>query len=90
MLIKSFKSYIGGDIVYNFVNSMIGKSKYCTDIMEKRFKKELIMSKNDDAVFQNSTKCWICDNVYVDGDFNVKDHCHITGYSPVIFPRPSP
>ena len=39
--------------------------------MEKRFKKELIMSKNDDAVFQNSTKCWICDNVYVDGDFNV-------------------
>ena len=57
--------------------------------MKKRFKKELIMSKNDDAVFQNSTKCWICDNVYVDGDFNVKDHCHITGYSPVLFLRPS-
>ena len=24
LLIKSFKSYLGGDIAYNFVNSMIG------------------------------------------------------------------
>ena len=22
---------------------------------------------------------WICDNVYVDGDVKVRDHCHITG-----------
>ena len=33
--------------------------------------------KNQD--FKNSTKCWICDNTYADGDVKVKDHCHITG-----------
>ena len=25
------------------------------------------------------TKCWICDNDYVDNDIKVRDHCHITG-----------
>ena len=26
-----------------------------------------------------TTKCWICDNDYVDNDVKVRDHCHITG-----------
>ena len=30
-------------------------------------------------VIKNSTKCWICDNDYVDNDVKVRDHCHITG-----------
>ena len=28
---------------------------------------------------KNSTKCWICDNDYIDTDVKVRDHCHITG-----------
>ena len=47
--------------------------------MKKHFKKELVMTKEDDKDFENSTKCWICDNVYVDGDVKVRDHCHIIG-----------
>ena len=35
------------------------------------------MTKEDDGDFQNSNKCWICDNAYVDGDVKVRDHCHI-------------
>ena len=35
------------------------------------------MSKEDDEHLWKSTKCWICDNSYVDSD--VKDHCYITG-----------
>ena len=27
----------------------------------------------------SSTKCWICDNDYIDNDVKVRDHCHITG-----------
>ena len=27
--------------------------------------------------FENSTKCWICDNGYVDGDVKVRDHCRM-------------
>ena len=34
---KPFKSYLGKDAVYNFINSMIKESKYCTDMMKKHF-----------------------------------------------------
>ena len=62
---KPFKSYLGEDAVYNFINSMIEESKYCTDMMKKHFNKKLV-------------KCWICNNVYADGDVKVRDGCHIT------------
>ena len=35
--------------------------------------------KNWDEDFEKSTKCWIFDTAYVDGDVKVRDHCHITG-----------
>ena len=34
------------------------------------------MTKEDNKDFRNS-KCWICDNDYVDNDFKVTYHCHI-------------
>ena len=43
----------------------------------KHFKKELVVTKTDVEDFENSTKCWICDNVYIDGGVKVKDPCHI-------------
>ena len=26
----------------------------------------------------DSSKCWICEKAYVEGDVKVRDHCHIT------------
>ena len=40
--------------------------------MKKYFKKELVMTKEDNEEFKNSTKCWICDNDYVDNDVKNK------------------
>ena len=37
------------------------------------------MTKTDNEGFKNSTKFWICDNVYTDGNIEVRDHCHTTG-----------
>ena len=37
------------------------------------------MAKANNEDFKNSTKYWIIDNTYVDGDVKVRDHCHITG-----------
>ena len=37
------------------------------------------MTKKHDNAFANSVKCWICDNIYVDDDVKVRDHCHIVG-----------
>ena len=45
---------------------------------EKHFNKDAVMAKEDNENFKNSTKCWICDNDYIDNDVKVRDHCHIT------------
>ena len=58
-------------------DNMIEDSKYSSDAMEKHFNKELVLTKEDDEDFENSTKCWICDNDYVVNDVKVRDHCHI-------------
>ena len=47
--------------------------------MKKYFNKKLVMTKKDNGDFENSTKCSICDNAYLDGDVKVRGHCHITG-----------
>ena len=39
--------------------------------MKIHFNKKLVMTKKDGEDFENSTKCWICDNFYVDGDVKV-------------------
>ena len=44
---KPFKSYLGEDVVYNFIISMIEESKYCSDVMKKRFNEEIVMTKED-------------------------------------------
>ena len=58
---------------------MTEESKYCSDVMKKHFNKELVMTKEDNEDFKNSTKCWICDNDFIAADIKVRDHCHITG-----------
>ena len=47
--------------------------------MKKHFDKEIVMTKEDNEDFKNSTQCYICDNDYVDNDVKVRDHCNITG-----------
>ena len=54
---KPFKSYLGEDAVYNFINSMVEESKYCSDVMKKHLNKELVMTKKDNKDFKNSSKC---------------------------------
>ena len=71
----SSKSYLGEDDT--FLHSVIEESKYCTDMVKKHFDKELIMAKEDDELFMNARKCWVCGNAYVDGDVRVRDHCNI-------------
>ena len=46
--------------------------------MKKHFNKEPVMTKRDDEDFENSTKCCIWDNVYVESNVKVRDHSHIT------------
>ena len=46
--------------------------------MRVHFNKEPVMTKKDNEDFEDSNKCWICDNDYFDNDIKIRDHCHIT------------
>ena len=71
---KPFKSYFDELAIYNFIDSMIIKSKYCTDVIQKHFNKELAVAKKNDEYFENCTKCLVCDNFYVDSDVTAINH----------------
>ena len=53
------------DLVYD-----LGK-KYAED-------RPMIMTEEDQDMFGNATRCWICQKDFVDND-KVRDHCHFTG-----------
>ena len=40
--------------------------------MNNYFNKKLVMTKEENANFKNYTKCWICDNDYIDNDIRVR------------------
>ena len=51
-----FESYFGEDGICSFISSMIEESKYFSGVMKKIFNKELVMTKEDNEDFENSTK----------------------------------
>ena len=74
---KPFKSYLDKDPVHNLLAVSQKKIEYCSDVIKKHFNKEPVITKEDNEDFENSTKCLVCDNDYIDTDVKVRDHCHI-------------
>ena len=46
--------------------------------MKKQFNKNLIMSEEEEYLFQQSNSCWICKKIIIDDNEKIRDHCHIT------------
>ena len=55
--LNKFKSHLGKDAVQNSISNMIEESKYCSNVMKKHFKKDFVMTKEDNEDFENSAKC---------------------------------
>ena len=47
--------------------------------MKKHLNKNLIMSEEEEYLFQQSSSCLICKNLIDNDDGKVRDHCHVTG-----------
>ena len=47
--------------------------------MNKHFNKNLIMSEEEEDLFQQSNSCWICKKVFDNDEEKIRDHCHVTG-----------
>ena len=67
----------GKKCVNKFIWWVINQNKRIKEIITNRFNKELIMTTQDEEIYNNSQICWIC-NEELNTD-KVRDHCHITG-----------
>ena len=59
-LTKQIVVYRGENANYEFIKAILKKYKYCTNMMNKHFNKNLIMSKEEEHLFQQSSSSWIC------------------------------
>ena len=75
---KSIVVFRGKNAAYEFIKAILEEHKYCKKIMKKHFNKNLIMTEEEEHLFQESNNCWICKKL-IDNDEKVRDHCHITG-----------
>ena len=62
---------------YN-INFPLKEYKYSKKVMNKHFNKNLIMSEEEEHLFQQSNSCWICKNLIDNDEEKVRDHCHVT------------
>ena len=75
---KPIVVYRGENAAYEFVKAILKEYKYCKNIMKKHFNKNLIMSEEQEHLFQQNNSCWICKKLINDDNEKVRDHCHIT------------
>ena len=47
--------------------------------MNKHFSKNVIMSEEEEHLFQQSNSCWIFKKLIDNDEEKVRDHCHVTG-----------
>ena len=71
--------YRGENTAYQFIKAILKEYKYCRKVMNKHFNKNLIMSEEEEHLFQQSNSCWICKKLIDNDEEKVRDHCHVTG-----------
>ena len=72
--------YRGANAAYEFIKAILEEYKYCKKLIEEYFNKNLIMTEEEENLFQKSNNCWICKN-FINNNNNeekVRGHCHIT------------
>ena len=57
---------------------ILNKYEHCKNGMKKHFNKNLIMSKEEEHLFRQTSSCWICEKLIDNDDEKVRDHCHVT------------
>ena len=75
---KPIVVYRGINAAYKFIKSVLKEHMYCKKIMKDQFNKNLVMSEEEEHLFQESNNCWICKKLIDNEDEKVRDHCHIT------------
>ena len=69
----------GENAAYEFIKAILKERKYCKKIMKDQFNKNLVMTEEEEYLFQQSNNCWICKKIIDNEDEKVRDDCHIIG-----------
>ena len=75
---KPIVVYRDKSVAYEFIKAILKEYKYSEKVMKKHFNKNLIMSDEEEHLFQQSNNCWVCKKIINDDNEKVRDHCHIT------------
>ena len=67
----------GKDCIIKFILWVLDKQKWTKQIIKQYFNKRLIMTNEDEEIYNNSHICWICKQEL--NTDKVRDHCHVTG-----------
>ena len=52
--------YRGENAAYEFIKAILEEYKYCKKIINKHFNKNLIVTEEEEDLFQKSNNCWVC------------------------------
>ena len=61
------------------MKEILEEHKYCKKIIKKLFDKNLIMTEEEENLFQKSNNCWICKKLVDNDEEKVRNHCHVSG-----------
>ncbi|CAB4001817.1 Gastrula zinc finger [Paramuricea clavata] len=72
-----YMSYVGEDATTVFLKTVLKGSIRCREMVNKIFKKKMVITPEQEAEFWMTRNCSICGNDL--GDDRVRDHDHVTG-----------
>ena len=72
-----YKSYIGSDAAFVFLKTVLKESYRCRNMIDKIFKKKMVITPEQEVEFQATKDCSICSKEL--GEDRVRDHDHVTG-----------
>ena len=72
--------YRGKNAAYEFIKVILEEYKYCKKIIEEYFNENLIMTEEEENLFQKINNCWISKKfINNNNEEKVGNHCHVTG-----------
>ena len=71
--------YRGENAAHEFIKTILEEYEYFKKILEEYFNKNLIMTEEEEDLFQKINNCWICKKFISNDKDKVIDHCHVTG-----------
>ena len=76
---KPIVVFRGDNADYEFIKADLKEYEYGKKVMKTHFNKNLIISEEEEHLFQQSNSSWICKKLIDNDDEKVRDHYHVNG-----------